>query len=671
MIFAPWRWFRARQLWVAGIGGAWFAAALLVWLSGVFDLRENFRELVFDLVLPVIAPRSAPSPVIVVDIDSDTLARHGPWPWRRLVLADLLQKIAQTKPKVIGLDILLSDPDRLSPAALARTLDSVADRDDLAKLASKLPDGDAALAEALKTAPAVLGFVLDPAGAEPPPAGVPILARGPVDVSDIWQADGAIGPLPVIAAAGRGLGAMVLAGDANGEVRRVPLLVLVGNQVRPGFAAEVLRLNYEASSYILDSAPPRLRIGSVAVPIDADAALRILPRPSGLWSQRTIPAWKILDNDETARTRLAGGIALVGSGAPEVGGLRATPASATAPSVQIQADALETLIGGVLPSRPWWVGQVEIVGAVLLCLAAIALAMFRRPVTATVLAGLLCLAWLAGTIGAFLAQHLLIDMAGPPAIAIVVFAATALGSYAQNERLERALRRRFEQHLAPDLVKRLVDAPRMLRLSGEIREVTAMFTDIENFTGLTERSDAADVVRLLNEYMAIVTDAMVAYGGMVDQLMGDGVFALFNVPLDLDDHVRRALAAAKAIVAATEDYRKTPLALKLALGRTRVGIETGTAIVGDVGGGHKLDYTAVGIVVNTASRLQSLNKEFETSICIGPKAAASLAEHEVERLGATIVRGRSAEMDVFTVAGWRAQSEPPAAVAPVEQRAAE
>jgi adenylate cyclase len=252
-------------------------------------------------------------------------------------------------------------------------------------------------------------------------------------------------------------------------------------------------------------------------------------------------------------------------------------------------------------------------------------------------------------------QRLLVDMAGPPALAVVVFAATALGGYAQNERRERRLRRRFEQHLAPDVVSRLVDDPSMLRLGGESREVTAMFTDIEGFTALTDRSEAAEVVQLLDGYLAIVTDIVVANGGMVDKLIGDGVFALFNVPLDLADHARHAVTCAKAIVEATEKYRTTPLAVKLELGRTRVGIETGMAIVGDVGGGNKLDYTALGNVVNTASRLEGMNKELKTSICIGATAAAMLDANEIEKLGTMKVRGRSIEMDVFTVAGWGAE----------------
>jgi adenylate cyclase len=328
---------------------------------------------------------------------------------------------------------------------------------------------------------------------------------------------------------------------------------------------------------------------------------------------------------------------------------------------------VETLTAGALPWRPSWVSRSEIFGAGALCLVAILLAIFRRPVTATVLMGLVCLIWEFIALGEFAWGQLLVDPAGPPFIAVVAFAATALGNYAQNERLERALRLRFEQYLAPDIVKRLVDAPGMLRLDGERREVTAMFTDIEGFTSLTERSEAGEVVRLLDNYLTIVTNIVIAHGGMVDALIGDGVFALFNAPLDLADHARRGLAAAQAIIAATENYRDTGLAAKLALGRTRIGIESGMAIVGDVGGGGKLDYTARGNVVNTASRLEALNKELKTTICIGPLAAAKLGASEIQRVGVMKIRGRSAELEVFTVANWRPYNDQSAAASSLER----
>jgi adenylate cyclase len=165
-------------------------------------------------------------------------------------------------------------------------------------------------------------------------------------------------------------------------------------------------------------------------------------------------------------------------------------------------------------------------------------------------------------------------------------------------------------------------------------------------------------LQVLDGYLAIVTNTVVACGGMIDKLMGDGIFALFNAPIDLPGHVRHAVTAAKAIVAATEVYRRTPLAAQLGLGRTRIGIEAGTAIVGDVGGGSMLDYTALGNVVNTASRLEGVNKKFDSSICIGPIAASMLNADEIERLGTITVRGYRAEIEVFTVRQQQSTREP-------------
>ena len=170
---------RARPLSVAVLGGGCLAAALLLWAPGAFNLRDDIREVMFDRALPLLASPPETSPVVVVDIDRESLARYGAWPWRRQVLADLVRKIAEAKPRVIGLDMLLSEPDRFSPIGLVRNLGTEADRSGIADLARKLPDGDAALADALKAAPVVLGFVLEPGAGEVPPGAPDSGARPP------------------------------------------------------------------------------------------------------------------------------------------------------------------------------------------------------------------------------------------------------------------------------------------------------------------------------------------------------------------------------------------------------------------------------------------------------------------------------------------------------------
>jgi adenylate cyclase len=209
------------------------------------------------------------------------------------------------------------------------------------------------------------------------------------------------------------------------------------------------------------------------------------------------------------------------------------------------------------------------------------------------------------------------------------------------------MRRRFEQHLAPAIVSRLAAQPELLRLEGEMREITALFTDIEDFTAMTGRVDPRTLVGLLDRYFDGLTRIVVEHGGMVDKMVGDGLHAIFNAPLDLADHPRRAVDCAIAIRDFGERYRSDAQAAAAGFGRTRVGLETGMVVVGDVGGGRKLDYTAHGEAMNMAARFEAANKDLGSSICIGPTTAARLPNRALRPLGRINVRGRTAPAEVF------------------------
>ena len=211
------------------------------------------------------------------------------------------------------------------------------------------------------------------------------------------------------------------------------------------------------------------------------------------------------------------------------------------------------------------------------------------------------------------------------------------------------MRARFEQRLAPDIVRRIAAAPEALRLGGETREITVLFTDIEGFTAMTGRAAPEELVALLDAYLDAMTRIVVAHGGMVEKIVGDGVHAVFNAPLDQPGHPRRALDCAVALLAAAELQRATPLGQRLGLGRTRIGLETGNAVVGDVGGSGRLDYTAHGDVMNTAARLEAVNKDLGTAICIGPVAAAAIGVERLLPLGEVAIRGRPTPLALFTL----------------------
>jgi adenylate cyclase len=183
----------------------------------------------------------------------------------------------------------------------------------------------------------------------------------------------------------------------------------------------------------------------------------------------------------------------------------------------------------------------------------------------------------------------LIDPLTPSFAAAVVFVVAVVTSFAVTHRREVLVRRRFEQHLAPAVVQRIIEQPNLLKLGGESREVTALFTDVEGFTAMTHRAGPEQLVAALDSYFEGVAAIIVEHGGMIDKIVGDAVHALFNAPLDLADHPRRAVECAVAIRSWADSYRALAAPAAIEFGRTRIGIETGRAIVGDVGLRSKLD----------------------------------------------------------------------------------
>jgi adenylate cyclase len=607
--------------------------------------RDTLRENAFDLVLALDQKlRPIPdTPIVVVDIDRASIAKLGPWPWPRPTMAKLIEAIAAARPSVIAIDILFAEPDARSPAALARQLGALVDRADVIALAENLPDGDRLLADAMRPNPVVLGFVLDPVQAGSVP-GVPVLLRGPIQFTDAWNARGALGPVPALAETAAGLGALSLPGDADGVVRRVPIFISIGGELRPGLALEAVRVAHGGSAYLVQPQPNLVRTGNFQLPLPSDGLLRLLPAGPQAHAIRTLSAADVVDG-KAALAPLGGAMVILGSSAPETGGLRQTATDPLTPSAQIQADAVKQMAAGRAPIAV--TGGLDL-GLILgLGLIALAAGLLRSPLIGLAAVIVLCaLAWIGACVLAIGFDRLL-DPLAPSAGGILVFGMTAVASYAVTRQREARVRRRFEQHLAPAVVRRIVEEPDLLKLAGEKRELTALFTDVEDFTAMTHRAEPTQLIAVLDAYVEGATNIVIQHGGMVDKIVGDAVHAFFNAPIDLDRHTQCAVDCAIALRDWAAAYQQSPAPAALGFGRTRIGVETGDAIVGDIGLHTKLDYTAHGDVVNAAARLEAANKELGSTICIGPVAAARLDPSTIRPLGRIALRGREEPMAVF------------------------
>ncbi|QIG49950.1 adenylate/guanylate cyclase domain-containing protein [Nordella sp. HKS 07] len=584
------------------VGGLCLLAALAAALLDPGNVVRNLRENVFDRML-IWSPRpNATSPVIVVEIGRDALAEFGPWPWPRSRLAELVDRIAHGQPKSVAINIVLSPRET-----------------------TEADPADEKLAQAIARVPTVLAMLLDPApsSALSLPSSTPIATQGVVEVPDLLQMPGVVLPAPAFVANARGLGVTSLPAEEGQPVRSVYLLAAGADTLFAGFAVETVKAA-EGSSNLIASAPPQaLRVGRYTIPLPHDGTMRLHFATRADRSRLTIPAEALLSG-RIAPQVLAGKIVMLGASAPEAGGLRLTPADPFMPSVEIEAEAVEQVISGHIPTRPEAMAWIEIAIGGLIGVLGILSVIYLSPARALVAVAALSAAWIAIALMLSTRSLLLTDPLIPVLIALIAVQGAGLTQFARTYRQRVAIERRFALHLPPEIIRRIVENPKEIGFAGETRMITALITDIEGFTALTERIGPEATISLLDRYIETVAGIIVSHGGMVDKIVGDAFHAFFNAPLDLPDHAEKAVTCACAIVEATERLRQDGNPVAAQLGRTRIGIETGLAVLGDVGRGSRRDYTAYGRAVNLASRLEGANKRLGTSVLLGPGTVAEL-----------------------------------------------
>jgi adenylate cyclase len=629
-------------------GLAAFALGLAFLILDPGGAATRLREEAFDAMAMRIAPKRAPEGVVVVDIDRASLAAKGSWPWRRGALAAIVEHIQSAKPKVIGIDILLSGPDRRAPGPFVQALAKETGRKDLAALIGALPDDDKDLAEVIARSDVVLGLLLDDASREAPPFPAPVAAIGKPSQQRLEESAGVAPPLASLAESAVAVGALSLQAGPGARVRDAPIFVRGAGEIYAGFALEVFRVAENASAFVLEDDGNQVAIGNHKIPLREGATMRLHLAPAESWAARTLSAADVLDGKAPA-ARFADRIVLIGTSAPEAGALLSTAAQPLTPTVQLQAEAIEELRAGHLLERIVRPGFFEPGAAAVLGLIALGSALLLGPLLAAFVLAALIVAWVGTSLALFSRFDLLVDPAGPLIPAVLASNGAALVLFAHTRKLRNAIERKFGRYLSPEIVRRLTAAPEELKIEGELREVTALFSDIEGFTTMSERAEPRTLVGALDAYFEGVCAIVIKHGGMVDKIVGDAVHGLFNAPLDLPNHARAALDCAIDIGRFTDDFRRRLDAQELCFGRTRIGFETGPVIVGDVGGLGHLDYTAHGDAVNSAARLEAINKQFGTTICLGARAAAAIGEPDRLRpLGSVTLRGRGSPTEVYS-----------------------
>jgi adenylate cyclase len=628
------------------------AGALLLWLLDPIPMR-SLRLAQFDQFQRWYPRSYGAVSVPVVDIDEASLKAYGQWPWPRSRMAELVQRLHEAGASAIALDFLLAEPDRTAPKAMAQLWNNP----QASALLQVLPDPDAVLAQAIVGSRVVLGSSLSQSGAQARPSlQLPSYQTPPwrlVNSSSsnpaIWLQgfDEVVWPLAGLSAYADGLGAMNFAADSDGVVRRVPMLLRLGDTVVPSLSAEALRVAQNSKNIVLrsnDVGVQDLRLGNVTVPTNAQAEIWL--HYTEHENSRFISAQQILSGTVDTRA-MRGQIVLVGSSAAGLVDLRFNPMGQLMPGVLAHALALEQMLSGQHLLRPAWTSGAEALMLVLGCLlvgmvAMRATARWSALVTGLVLAGLGGAAWYA-----FVHQHLLLDAANPGLAVGFSFVLASVIRHFVSEREQRWIHQAFSRYVSPNRVAYLMAHPEQLQINGRRQVCSFVFTDLAGFTAMLEASDPAEVVARLNTYLDGMIGIVFKHEGTLDRIMGDALVVLFSAPVAQADHRQRALDCALEMNVFATNYAQTLQATGLTWGHTRIGVHCGEVIVGNFGGKTLFDYRALGDPINTAARLESVNRHLGTRVCVSQAIMEGCPNVPVRPVGRLLLKGKSQPLQTF------------------------
>jgi adenylate cyclase len=615
------------------------------------------------------APYDPKLPVRIVDIDEKSLSMYGQWPWPRTTVRDLLLALTSKGAAVVAFDVLFAEPDRTSVEAIVKQLPPREAAAITTAMAGQ-PSNDELFAAALKDTPSVLSVALGDGGSTTFQEKAGFAFGGDDPRPFLLEFKGATHNLPELENAARGIGAFNWVADRDQIVRRVALMFRLNEIFVPSLAAEALRVAQGATTYLLKASNAsgetafgqstglnHIRIGDVEVPTDGAGEIYVKFRH--FEKAAYIPAWKVLAG-EVPDEDVDGRIMLVGTSAPGLLDVRATPVDAAVPGVDIQAQVVETLLTGRFLERPDYALALEEL-VILVLGVMLAFVLPRVSASASAAVGFLTIGLiLIGGWAAFRYGNLLLDPSYPTLVLGSLTAIITFYTYHSAEAQRSQIRHAFGQYLAPALVEQLAQTPEKLVLGGEERQMTILFSDVRGFTAISElyKDDPQGLTSLMHRLLTPLTNAIVGQEGTIDKYIGDAVMGFWNAPLTVPQHELKACAAALDMIDRLAVLNRERQEEAKAAGqpflpfRIGIGINTGRCIVGNLGSDLRFNYSVLGDPVNVASRLEGQTKSYGVPIIIGSKTGEKAKEKFATlEIDLVTVKGKTESETIYTLLG--------------------
>ena len=632
----------------------WMVIIVAIVLLGVRvnnnDTVKTLRYKTWDYFQTIHSRQDVSDLITIVDIGEKDIAKYGQWPWPRHIMAMLHAKLGDAGAVVINYNILFAEPDRMGSKQYLNSFPmSDETRNELQK---KLVNTDKVFAMVIKeSGNTILMMSVKNNIDNVLPSTTQIIKKGNVE-QWLWNYAGIVPPLTELTVGVAGSGVNVTAPEPDSVVRKMPILITVGNKIYPSMLIENVRIINKSSrikvvakEHGIDEILVKKNAG---IPVNHNAEMYINYADPKKYNH--VSADYVLSSDFDANT-VKGKIVVVGLDAAGLSVLKYTPFGLTTDQ-EITAQALDTLLTGKYLFRHSQADTYEILFMGLLGLLMIILiprtsVLLSVPLLIFVLGGISYASFLAYTNKGFL-----IDPSFAVLYIFLIWSHSTYNNFATQSRLRKQIKKQFEHYLDPGMVKKLQKNPSLLKLGGETKTMTFMFSDIRGFTPISEKykGNPEGLTKLINRFLTSMTDIIIKNGGTIDKFMGDCIMAFWNAPLDNDKHREMAVKSAMEMQIELALLNVQLVAEGLPQINIGIGINTGEALVGNMGSRQRFDYSVIGDAVNLASRLESSSKTLGKTLVIGEDTRHTIETmYPFEYIDSITVKGKSESIKVYTV----------------------
>lgn len=588
---------------------------------------------IYDAMFRIRGDQNPTGDVVIVDIDEKSLKSVGQWPWSRDVMGLMVKRITDSGALSIGFDMVFPEQDRMAPAQYLKSLSSRIP-DILENVGSEILNDpvlnfDARFGEALASSPSCLGYVFTFDGAANsldspfPSASIHVSDRN-IGFSDLAliKAGGVILNNSDVSQA-QTEGFINVAPDTGGIIRRVPLMILMNRVPFPSLALETVRTGLGISDITIHASTQKssgrnsvlgISLGDRFIPTDNEGRVSVNYRGRpGIFP--TISAIDVLD--EKGLDRLNKKIVFVGTSAAGLHDVRSTPFSGAVPGVEIQANLADNIIAGdaFVYDRLAEIALTYLTilfGGILMGF----LLSFSGPLTSGVVGVGIVSMIITGDFYFYFMQRKLVGLVYPLFVICLMFMIITLFKYFFQDREKRFIFRAFSQYVSPGVVNQLMLHHDRLALQGEQRTISIFFSDIRNFTSISESMTSSRLAKLLNLYLTAMSNIVMEHNGMVNKYIGDAIMAIWGAPHEDSSHSANAVRSALHMKAELNELAKEWKTSGFPVISAGMGINTGEVNIGNFGSQQRFEYTAIGDDVNLASRLEGLNKNYGTDILV-------------------------------------------------------